>query len=102
MLAEIAATDIVVATRFRNTLLPQLLNKPVIAVSFHHKSSFLMREMEASTHCTNIEAIDADTLLQQFQQFERNYDDVEQLIERKVDQARKALDEQYDLIFGRS
>ena len=102
VLAQIAATDIVVATRFHNTLLPLLLNKPVIAVSFHHKCSSLMQEMELSNYCTNIEDIDADKLLHQFQQLERNYDDLKQLIERKVDEARRALDEQYDLIFESS
>ena len=102
VLAQIAATDIVVATRFHNTLLPLLLNKPVIAVSFHHKCASLMREMGLSHYCTNIEDIDTDKLLDQFQDLERNYDDLKQLIERKVDEARKALDEQYDSIFETS
>ncbi len=47
VLAELAATDVVVATRFHNVLLALLLNKPVIAISFHHKCSSLMRTDEA-------------------------------------------------------
>jgi hypothetical protein len=41
-------------------------------------------------------------LLDQFQQLERDYDELKQLIEGKVDVARKALDEQYGLIFEKS
>ena len=46
VIAELAATDVVVATRFHNVLLSLLLNKPVIAITFHHKSSSLMQEMQ--------------------------------------------------------
>ena len=41
LLKQIAATDFVVATRFHNVLLSLLLNKPSIAISFHHKCSSL-------------------------------------------------------------
>ena len=47
VLTELAATDVVVATRFHNVLLAMLLNKPVIAISFHHKCSSLDAPDEA-------------------------------------------------------
>ena len=45
LLKQLAATDVVVATRFHNVLLALLLNKPVIAISFHHKCISLMSQM---------------------------------------------------------
>jgi polysaccharide pyruvyl transferase WcaK-like protein len=99
VLAELAATDVVVATRFHNVLLSLLLNKPVIAISFHHKCSSLMGQMELSEYCHEIHHIDADRLIEQFMKLEQNREAVKRTIGRGVDKARAALDEQYDLVF---
>lgn len=101
VLAEIAATDVIVATRFHNVLLALLLDKPVIAISFHHKSSSLMSTMKLSDYCHSIDGMDADRLIRQFQELEQNRDAVMRTIGQGVDDARAALDEQYDLLFER-
>ncbi len=55
LLPQIAATDMVVATRFHNILLALLLNKPVVAISFHNKCASLMSQMGlANTATTSI------------------------------------------------
>ena len=54
LLSQIATIDFVVATRFHNVLLSLLLNKPVIAISFHHKCSSLMSQMGLSEYCQDI------------------------------------------------
>ena len=100
VLAEVAATDVVVATRFHNVLLALLLNKPVIAISFHHKCSSLMRQMKLSEYCHEIHQMDADTLIAQFQKLEQNREAVERTIGQGVEEARAALDDQYDLLFA--
>jgi polysaccharide pyruvyl transferase WcaK-like protein len=100
VLAELAATDVVVATRFHNVLFSLLLNKPVIAISFHHKCSSLMRQMGLSDYCHELDQIDAETLIEQFQRLERNGETVKRTIGLGVDEARTALDEQYDLLFA--
>ena len=99
LLPQIAATDIVVATRFHNVLLALLLDKPVIAISFHHKCNSLMSEMGLEDYCHDINQMDAVRLIEQFQDLERNAENLKPRIRRKVEQSRKALDEQYDLIF---
>ena len=71
VLAELAATDVVVATRFHNVLLAMLLNKPVIAISFHHKCSSLMRQMKLSEYCHDIDHMDTDRLIEQFHKLEQ-------------------------------
>ena len=100
VLAELAATDIVVATRFHNVLLAMLLNKPVIAITFHHKCSSLMREMKLSEYCHEIDRMDADRLIMQFRKLEQNREAVKRTIEQGVGEARAAADEQYDLLFA--
>jgi polysaccharide pyruvyl transferase WcaK-like protein len=99
LLLQIAATDIVVATRFHNILLALLLNKPVIAISFHHKCASLMEQMGMAEYCHDINHMNADRLIEQFQDVERNADKLKPLIRQKVERSRKALDEQYSLIF---
>jgi polysaccharide pyruvyl transferase WcaK-like protein len=98
LLPQIAATDIVVATRFHNILLALLLNKPVISISFHHKCASLMSEMGLSEYCHDINHMNADRLIEQFQDVERNAEKLKTVIRQKVEQSRKALDEQYSLI----
>lgn len=100
VLAELAATDVVVATRFHNVLLAMLLEKPVIAISFHHKCSSLMNEMSLSEYCHEIDQMDADMLIRQFQQLEKNREAVKRTIARGVSRARAALDDQYELLFA--
>ena len=75
-----------------------LLNKPVIAISFHHKCSSLMSEMNMSEYCHEIHEMDADRLIGQFQQLEQDEETVMRTIGEGLDKARAAIDEQYDLI----
>jgi len=99
LLAQIAATDIVVATRFHNVLLALVLNKPVIAISFHHKCSSLMRDMGLAEYCHDINHLNAGRLIEQFQGVEKNAEKLKPLIRQGVELSRKALDEQYRIIF---
>jgi polysaccharide pyruvyl transferase WcaK-like protein len=100
LLSQLSATDLVVATRFHNVLMSLLLNKPVIAISFHHKCSSLMSEMGLSEYCHDINQMNADTLIAQFQALDRNADDVKQKILQRVETFERALDEQFELLFG--
>ncbi len=72
VLEAIAATDVVVATRFHNVVMAAIETKPVIALSFHHKCSELMRQMDLTEYCHDIHQIDAARLIEQFQSLEQN------------------------------
>jgi polysaccharide pyruvyl transferase WcaK-like protein len=100
LLLQIAATDIVVATRFHNVLLAMLCNKPVIAISFHHKCESLMRATGLSKYCLDINELQAHTLIERFCDLERNADTLKPLIGQKAREFRKELDEQYQYIFN--
>ncbi|MGB6691513.1 MAG: polysaccharide pyruvyl transferase family protein [Terracidiphilus sp.] len=100
LLSQLEGTDLIVATRFHNVLLSLLLNKPVIAISFHHKCSSLMSQMGLSEYCLDIAALNGEKLIEQFRRLQQNAGSVQQRIHEKVKTCQHALDEQYDMIFG--
>ncbi len=99
LLPQIAATDIVVATRFHNVLLALLLDKPILAISFHHKCAALMSDMGLADYCHDINHMNTGRLIEQFQAVEKNAETLKPAVRQRVEQSRKALDEQYELIF---
>jgi polysaccharide pyruvyl transferase WcaK-like protein len=99
LLSQIAATNCVIATRFHNVLLSLLLNKPVIAISFHHKCSSLMSQMGLSEYCQDINHLNVDRLIAQFRDLETNAETLKARIKHKTQESRRALDEQYNHIF---
>jgi polysaccharide pyruvyl transferase WcaK-like protein len=99
LLSQIVETDFVVATRFHNVLLSLLCYKPVISISFHHKCESLMRGMGLSEYCLNINNLTSDQLVRLFRDLERNNDTIKPSIRAKTAEFRKALDEQYELVF---
>jgi polysaccharide pyruvyl transferase WcaK-like protein len=100
LLAQIASTDLVVATRFHNVLLSLLLGKPVVGITFHHKGVSLMTQMGLAEYCLDMNTLDAQRLIQQFCKLENDADRVKSAIRRKTNEYRKALDQQYAAIFG--
>lgn len=100
LLSQIAATDIVVATRFHNVLLALLCEKPVISISFHHKCLSLMSAMGLSSYCLDINDLKTDRLIEKLCDMERNADSIKASIREKVREFREALDEQYRFIFN--
>jgi polysaccharide pyruvyl transferase WcaK-like protein len=101
LLSQIAASDIVVATRFHNVLLALFCNKPVISISFHHKCQSLMNAMGLPEYCLDINDLKAQSLIGKFRKLEMSCDAVKALIREKVREAREALDEQYKCIFNK-
>jgi polysaccharide pyruvyl transferase WcaK-like protein len=95
LLSQIAETDFVVATRFHNVLLSLFLNKPTIAISFHHKCSSLMSQMGLTDYCEDMNTLTADRLIEQFCQLEKNAPSLKANLAEKVEECRNALDEQY-------
>ena len=58
-----------------------------------------MSEMGLSQYCHDINQMDAGRLIEQFQDVERNAEKLKVAIRQRVEQSRKALEEQYRLIF---
>ena len=98
LLTQLSQTDIVVASRFHNVLLAVLLNKPVVAISFHEKVDALMTAAGLESFCLDIENLDVDRLKQQFADAERNANELKLKLERTTENYRKSLDCQYTTI----
>jgi polysaccharide pyruvyl transferase WcaK-like protein len=100
VLAQLAATDIVVASRFHNVLLALYLDKPVVAISYHEKVEALMAGFGLAEYCQDIENMNVERLVGQFQAAEKCALVLKPRIEEKTEVCRKALEEQYARIFA--
>ena len=98
LVEQLAETDLVVGTRFHNVLLALLLSKPSIAVTFHHKCSALMEEMEVSEYCQDIHELTLEKLITKFCAMESEAAKITAHLSEKVLQNRVALDVQYRII----
>ena len=98
LLSQLEATELVVATRFHNILMSLLLNKPTLAISFHHKCSSLMDQMGLADYCLDINHLRADDLISRFRLLEANTEQLRTVIAEKVRECRDELDEQYAVI----
>ena len=96
-----AATDVVVASRFHNVLLALMLNKPVMAISYHEKLDSLMASVGLSDFCQDIEHIEIDKLTQQLTALKENAENIRLRIEQAAEENRTELDAQFDQIFRR-
>lgn len=66
VLRELADTDVVVATRFRNVVCALMLDKPVISIGYAAKNDVLLAEMGLSRYCQHIDWFDLATLISHF------------------------------------
>ncbi len=99
LLSLLSATDFVIATRFHNVLMSLLVGKPVVAISFHHKCSSLMSDMGLSDYCHDINGVRPDRMISNFEALVQHSDDLKRTIRQRVEEARSALDEQYEHLF---
>lgn len=100
LLAEIAACDLVVATRFHNILFALLADKPTVAVSFHHKCESLMRAMGLAEYCVDLDEVGADLLIRKVQELEACSEDIRASIRERSLCYRRSLDRHYEQLCG--
>lgn len=99
LLAQLAGTDIVVASRFHNLLLSLVLRKPVVAISFHEKVDSLMSAMGMTQFCQDIENVEVDKLIGQLDAIEKGAESIKVALDEKMEVYRSSLEEQYERIF---
>jgi polysaccharide pyruvyl transferase WcaK-like protein len=98
LISQMVTSDIVVSPRFHNVLLGLLLNKPVIALSYHEKFLTLMGCPGLAEYNLHIDHFNANTLIEKFIKLESNSDELKQQISRMTAENRRLLDEQYNVI----
>lgn len=98
LMKETACADSVVATRYHNIVCALKAGTPTLALSYSAKSDVLMAEMGMGAYCHPAREADADRLLEQFRELERNAARVRRtLVERNLAVARRVEQQFTDL-----
>ncbi|MFI1170279.1 polysaccharide pyruvyl transferase family protein [Streptomyces melanogenes] len=98
LMKETAAADTVVATRYHNLICALKAGTPTLAVSYAAKSDALMDRMGLGTYCHPAREVDADRLLEQFRELEKQSAELRRtLAERNQEAARQLQDQFTDL-----
>jgi polysaccharide pyruvyl transferase WcaK-like protein len=100
LMGQIAASDLMVATRFHNILLAMLLGKPVVSVSHMDKNDQLMEMMGMSDFTLPLAEATPDSLAMVFARLEAARESVHQRLVERGEQFREELEAQYRLLFG--
>lgn len=100
LMTQLARADLVIASRFHGVLLPQLLNKPVLALSYHPKIDHLMADMGQADYCLPIDRFDVEVAKERFLAMAADREAIKATMAKRTQQYREALDEQYRRIFG--
>lgn len=98
LLDQIAETELVVVTRFHNVLLALISEKPVVAISFHHKVASLMDSAGLGRYYLDINDFEAGDLISKVIEVEMNSEKLISQIKECTTACRAALDDQYELI----
>jgi len=67
LMAQIAQTDVVVATRFHNVVCALKMVRPTISLGYARKNDVLLEEMGLSAFCQHVESFDLERLKAQLQ-----------------------------------
>ncbi len=100
LLATLADTDFVIATRFHAIALALRVQTPVVAISNHHKMADLMIAMNQAPYLLDIKTVTAEALIDRFTLLKLNGEAVRNEIKRRVTANQHILDRQYDLALG--
>jgi polysaccharide pyruvyl transferase WcaK-like protein len=100
LMFQLATTDLVVASRFHGVLLAQLLNKPVLALSYHQKIDRLMEKTGQARYNLPIDRFEIESLQETFRLLEDSQDEVKKQIDEQLKRDRSALNHQYNEIFS--
>jgi len=100
LIDQIATVDLVVSPRFHNLLLGLMMNIPAVSISYDPKNDALLDSVGLGKYCQPIEELSLQVLIDQFSELAGRSDEVRPVIERKSQEFRDRLNQQYDRIFG--
>lgn len=100
VLAAVAATDLIVATRFHNVVSGLMLGRPVISIGYAKKNDVLLADMGLGAFCQHVEALDVERLQTQFNQLAAAAGPAAEQVCNRVHEYRRQLDAQYAYLLG--
>ena len=95
---QVIQTDIVIASRFHNIVACLMEGRPVISLGFHEKNDSLMKEFGLEDYCQDIEELDIEKLIEQFNLLKSNLSATSVHIQKKVFEYQQLLEEQYQTV----
>jgi polysaccharide pyruvyl transferase WcaK-like protein len=98
LMAQLARVDVAIASRFHGVLLAQLVNKPVLALSYHPKIDSLMEDMGQAGYCLPIDSFDPELAKERFVAMWANREQIRHRMGERTRAYREALDAQYRAI----
>ena len=100
LMEQLSMTDVVVASRLHGVILPYLLRKPVLALSYSEKINVLMDDLGQSEYCMDINHFEVDCLKGKFLSMVSNRESISRRINQRVNDYQCLLDEQYERLFA--
>jgi polysaccharide pyruvyl transferase WcaK-like protein len=100
LMRQIAATDVVVATRYHNVVCALKLGKPTVSVGYAEKNDALMAEMGLDAFCQHVERLDLDLLIEQFSRLIADRERYERSIRKANLACQERLDRQDSLLIA--
>jgi len=100
LLNQLAHTDFVVGSRFHNVLLAQLLEKPVLAISYQAKIESLMSANGQANFCVPVSSFKLDQLKALFTRLENDCNSIKKQLAERAPIYSNALEGQYERIFA--
>jgi polysaccharide pyruvyl transferase WcaK-like protein len=100
LLRQISDVDIVVSPRFHNLVLGLMLSIPAVSISYDPKNDSLLDGVGLGKYRQPLAELNLQTLIEQFIDLESRTDEVKPMIEKRVQEYRNLLEEQYGLIFS--
>ncbi|MDK1476381.1 polysaccharide pyruvyl transferase family protein [Streptomyces sp. 549] len=95
LMQEMTAVGTVVATRHHNLICALKVGTPTLALSYAAKSDTLMARMGLDAYCHPARAVDADRMLEQFQELERRSAEVRRTLGERNQDAARRLEHQF-------
>lgn len=93
--------DVAVAARLHGVILPQVVERPVLAVSHERKVRTLMTDMGLERFCIDIADADSATVFARLEQLIAERDAVREKVVHHVADCRRRVEAQFDLLFSR-
>ncbi len=100
LMGQLTHTDMVVASRFHGVLLSLLLNKPVLALSYHSKIDELMQDTGQRAYCLQVDDFSEQDLQRAFTALYAGRDEFRRTIGCRVEQYQADLARQYQALFA--
>ncbi len=100
LLVQMASFDFVITPKFHGVVFSHLLEKPVIALSYHRKIDDLMRKVGHEQYCLNIEHFDVESLAERFESVVRNSAELRSRFRNAVVAYKHEVKACFDTVFG--